>query len=199
MNSTTKRPKWSRRRGPPQTSNPTSPAKAVFNSRFKHVGAEIRAGLNYEFEWLHREPAWSADDAKPSRRPRFGFLLPTAHKDSLATFVTRPCEVAAQMVRFPQSRRIRANDRTYAAAARAKPACSSFCLSSLTLLLRSRQLARLVVAGFFAVQIVAIWLLPNGAELFICLLRARARLAQEDQQLSVCLHLADLRVRNRAI
>ena len=30
----------------------------------------------------------------------FGFLLPTAHKDSLATFVTRPCEVAAQMLRF---------------------------------------------------------------------------------------------------
>jgi hypothetical protein len=61
-----------------QTSNPTSPAKAVFNSRFKHVGAEIRAGLNYEFEWLHREPAWSADDAKPSRRPRF--RLPIAHR-----------------------------------------------------------------------------------------------------------------------
>ena len=57
---------------------PHLPRQSSFQLEVQTRRCRIRAGLNYEFEWLHREPAWSADDAKPSRRPRF--RLPIAHR-----------------------------------------------------------------------------------------------------------------------
>ena len=85
----------------------------------------------------------------PSQADAFAFLLPT----------TRPCEVAAWMLRFPHPDGFEQLIATYATAARAKPACSKLRLSSRTLLLRSSAVSpvgcRRVLCGPVGCHLVA--------------------------------------------